>query len=178
MIPDELVTARLLLRPFNADDASAVLDYWQSDPSWERYNASVPEDFRLADAEKFVADVCSRNRSRAPSWALVYLGRVMGVVSLTLEQDDKIAVIGYGVHGDVRGQGLSVEAVSAVIDQAFEHYAELEKIRAHTDAENLPSMRVLEKLGFLHEGTLRKNQFIKGRFVDEAIFGLLREEWV
>ena len=178
MIPDQLETAHLTLRPFKADDTSAVLDYWQSDPSWERYNASVPEDFDLADAEEFVTTMCNRDRCSSPSWALVYQGTVVGIVSLTLEQDDRIAIIGYGVHGDLRGQGLSVEAAFAVIDQAFEHHAELKKVCAHTDAENLPSMRVLEKLGFSHEGTLRKNQFVKGRFVDEAIYGILREEWV
>ena len=62
-----------------------------------------------------------------------------------LEQDDRIAVIGYGVHGDLRGQGLCVEAVFAVIEQAFEQYATLGKIRAHTDAGNTGSMRALRR---------------------------------
>ena len=86
-------------------------------------------------------------------------------------------VIGYGVHGDLRGQGLSVETAFAVIDQAFKHHAELKEIRAHTDAKNVPSMRVLEKLGFSHEGIVRNKQFVKDRFVDEAVFAILREEW-
>lgn len=90
---------------------------------------------------------------------------------------DRFAVIGYGVHGDLRGGGLSAEVASRIISEAFERYPDLTKIRAHTDAENAPSIRVLEKIGFLHEGTLRKNQFVKGGFVDEAIYGLLREEW-
>jgi ribosomal-protein-alanine N-acetyltransferase len=51
------------------------------------------------------------------------------------------------------------------------------RIRAHTDAENKPSMRVLEKLGFVQEGILGRNQFVKGRFVDEPIYGLLRADW-
>jgi len=42
---------------------------------------------------------------------------------------------------------------------------------------NTRSIRVWEKLGFTHEGTLRANTFEKGEFVDEAVFGLLREEW-
>ncbi len=102
----------------------------------------------------------------------------MGVVSLTFEQDHKIAVIGYGVHGQLRGQGFTTEAAQAVIRLAFDRVPQLERLRAHTDSENSGSIRVLEKLGFTHEGTLRKNQFVKGRLVDEAIYGLLREEWV
>jgi len=178
MIPDRLETANLSLRPFSGGDAESVFEYWQSDPGWERYNASVPTAFTLTDAKDFVAELRSRNRDTSPNWAILYQGKVIGVISLAFEQDHKIAVVGYGVHGDVRGLGLSVEAALTVIDHAFERYPGLKKIRAHTDAENLPSMRVLEKIGFSHEGTLRKNQFVKDRFVDEAIYGLLREDWM
>ena len=121
--------------------------------------------------------MCARDRVHQPSWALAHKGSVIGVFSLTFEQDHGIAVIGYGVHGELRGQGLSAEAASIVIDEAFRRVAKLQKIRAHTGSANRSSMRVLEELGFSHEGTLRKNQFAKGGLVDEVIYGLLREEW-
>lgn len=178
MIPDQLETTNLNLRPFLIGDAEAVLEYWRSDPRWERYNASVPLNFSLADASAFVRKMLARNRTVSPSWAILYQGRVVGIVSLTFEQGHRFAVIGYGIHGNLRGKGLSVQAASKIISEAFEHHSDLEKIRAHTDAENAQSMRVLEKLGFTHEGTLRKNQYVKGNLVDEAIYGLLREEWL
>ena len=93
------------------------------------------------------------------NWALVILKR-----------------IGYGVHGAVRGRGLAGEAARAVVDAAFSSYSILKKVRAHMDAKNVASMRVLEKLGFVREGILRCNQYVKGEFGDEAIYGLLREE--
>jgi RimJ/RimL family protein N-acetyltransferase len=177
MIADQLESANLSLRPFSIEDATAVFEYWRSDPAWERYNASLPRNFSLDDAREFVRKMRARSRATSPSWAILHQGRVVGVVSISFEQDHRIAVIGYGVHGDLRGKGLSVEATSKVINEAFEHYPGLAKIRAHLDAENAPSSRVLEKLGFLHEGTLRKNQYVKRNFVDEAIYGLLREDW-
>ena len=177
MIPDRLETSTLSLRPSFVEDAGAVFAYWQSDPGWERYNASVPSDFSMADAREFVRAMRARDRTTSPSWAILHQGRVVGIVSVKFEQGHRFAVIGYGVHGDFRGRGLSAEAASRIINESFERCPQLEKIRAHTDAKNAPSMRVLEKLGFLHEGTLRRNQFVKGRFVDEAIYGLLRKEW-
>lgn len=176
MIPDRLETADLSLRPFSMDDDRAVFDYWRSDPGWERYNSSVPPNFTLADAGEFVRNMRARNRDTSPSWAIVHKERVVGVVSLTFEQGHRFAVIGYGIHGDLRGEGLSAQAASRIINEAFDRYPDLRKIRAHTDAGNAPSMRVLEKLGFLHEGTLRRNRYVKGDFVDEAIYGLLRED--
>jgi RimJ/RimL family protein N-acetyltransferase len=177
MMPSRLKTPHLTLRPFNNDDAGAVFGYWQSDPGWERFNASVPSEFSAKDAEDFVADICTRNREERPSWALVHQGTVVGVVSLSFEQGYRIAVVGYGVHGSLRGRGLAAEAVRSVIDAAFGAYPQLRRIRAHTDAENESSIRVLKKLGFSQEGLLRSNQFVKGHFRDEAIFGMLREEW-
>ncbi len=177
MLPHRLQTTNLMLRPFTANDADAVYAYWKSDPGWERYNASVPLDFTQFDAQRFVDEMCARSRVASPNWAIVHEGTAVGVVSLSFEQAHRVAVIGYGVHGDLRGHGLSAEAVREVLTKAFDAYPQLGKIRAHTNAENAASMRVLEKLGFSREGVLRSNQFVKGQFSDEAVFGLLREEW-
>ena len=177
MVPELLQTKRLMLRPFTQNDANAVFDYWNSDPSWARFNNSVPDDFSESDAEKWVAEMMARVREDRPNWAVIFDGKVVGVVSLSFEQGHRIAVIGYGIHGDLRGRGMSVEAAKTAIDQAFRSYPQLGKIRAHTDAQNASSMKVLEKLNFSCEGILRSNQFVKGKFCDEAIYGLLRDEW-
>ncbi len=177
MIPDQLKTTNLILRPFTPRDADAVYLYWQSDPGWERYNASVPANFTQADAAGFVEQMCARSHDDSPNWAVTHQDTVVGIVSLTFEQDHRIAVVGYGIHGDLRGRGFATEAVRAVLGKALQVYPQLGKIRAHTSAENVASMRVLAKLGFAQEGMLRSNQFVKGEFRDEAIFGLLREEW-
>jgi ribosomal-protein-alanine N-acetyltransferase len=42
---------------------------------------------------------------------------------------------------------------------------------------NLASARVLEKLGFTHEGTLREDCVVDGDLSDSWVFGLLRREW-
>lgn len=176
MIPKELQTERLTLRPFTLNDAQAVFEYWNSDPNWSRFNESVPADYTALDAEQFVTDMIAREHEDRPNWAVLVDDEVVGIVSLTFEQDHRIAVIGYGVHSKLRGNGFSGEASQTVIDQAFNAYAQLRKIRAHTDARNLASIRVLEKLGFSREGILRPNQCVKGDCADEATYGLMRSE--
>ena len=153
MISDRLATRRLTLRPFRCSDAESVFEYWSSDPSWERFNASVPADFSLADAQSFVKQMMERDRFEAPSWALEHQGTVVGVVSLTFAQNHQIAVLGYGVHGDLRGEGFAGEAANVVIGEAFSNHEQLRLIRAYTDPENQASIRVLEKLGFSSEDT-------------------------
>lgn len=177
MISERLNTVRLELRPFAPADAGAVFEYWSSDPGWAQFNDSVPDEFTKADADEFVAELIARDREVQPSWAVVLDEKVVGLVSFKFELNHGIAVIGYGIHGAIRGQGLAGEAVRTAIDAAFLTYSGLQKIRAHTDAENAASIRVLAKLGFLREGILRCNQFAREEYLDETVYGLLRNEW-
>ena len=62
MIPERLDTERLKLRPFTRADGRAVFDYWNSDPDWARFNHTVPAEYSETDAEKFVAELISRDR--------------------------------------------------------------------------------------------------------------------
>jgi RimJ/RimL family protein N-acetyltransferase len=54
---------------------------------------------------------------------------------------------------------------------------ESRRIQAHTDLRNVASQKVLEKVGFKKEGTLRKNFFVRGEWRDAYVYSILREEW-
>ncbi len=51
-------------------------------------------------------------------------------------------------------------------------------MQSEADTRNVASERVLEKLVFLREGTLRENCIVDGEVSDSWIYGLLRREWV
>jgi RimJ/RimL family protein N-acetyltransferase len=113
-----------------------------------------------------------------PAWAITRSGEVVGLVSLVFSAEHRIALIGYGIHKDHRGLGLTGEAARAVITEAFAVYQQLAKVTANTDARNHSSSRLLEKLGFTREGTVRSGGVTaNGELVDGAIYGLLRSEW-
>ncbi len=175
MLAEEIETKRLKLRPLSFDDVGAVFAF-AADPDWGRYEL-VPSPYTHATAEQFVARAILADRAVRPSWAVSLDGEMIGSVSFGSESDWKIAALGYGLNKAYWGKGLAAEAVSAVLRQAFAGYEQLRRIRAHTDSRNSRSIGLLRRLGFTQEGTLRANQLNKGEFVDEAIFGLLREEW-
>jgi ribosomal-protein-alanine N-acetyltransferase len=174
-LPDTFQTARLALRPFSLADVAAVFAY-SRDADWARYQ-STPHPYSEAEAERFVAELILRDRASQPCWAITVQSEVIGILSLVFHAGHRIAVLGYGVRKDYWGKGLTGEAIQVVLDQAFRSHRELWKVRAHTDARNSSSIRVLRKLGFACEGTLRANQYAKGELVDEAIYGVLRPEW-
>jgi RimJ/RimL family protein N-acetyltransferase len=174
-LPEVIRTARLELRPFSGADGPAVLAYSQDD-DWAEYQQTVPASEHEAD--QVVEQLRRRDWPNEPAWAITRAGNVIGLVALEFSAGHRLVLLGYGIHEDHRAQGLTGEAVRAVLDLAFETYSQLTKVTANTDARNRASSRLLEKLGFTREGTLRSGGVnAKGELVDGAVYGLLRSEW-
>ena len=51
------------------------------------------------------------------------------------------------------------------------------RIQAHTDVRNEGSQSTLEKVGFKKEGIIGKHDFVYGKWIDDYIYSILREEW-
>jgi len=84
--------------------------------------------------------------------------------------------IGYSVVPNERKKGYATEAIMIMIDYLFLSKP-LERVQAKADPENIASCKALEKAGFKREGILRKTFFSRGKWKDDCMFSILREEW-
>jgi RimJ/RimL family protein N-acetyltransferase len=84
--------------------------------------------------------------------------------------------IGYVMTPEERGKGYCSEAVKIMVDYLFLS-KDMVRIQAATDVRNVASQKVLEKVGFKKEGTIRKSAFFRGKWRDWFLYGILREEW-
>jgi ribosomal-protein-alanine N-acetyltransferase len=75
-----------------------------------------------------------------------------------------------------RGKGYALEATRLIVDYLFLS-RNIVKIQVHTNVENKAAQKVLEKVGFIKEGTVRKHQFVRGVWTDYYLYSILREEW-
>jgi RimJ/RimL family protein N-acetyltransferase len=175
MLPDRIKTQRLLLRPFLVQDAAEVLAY-AGDLDYARYQ-SGPWPFRRHEAEAFVAELVSRDRTVRPSWAITRDGVVSGIVVLSFDPGYTTAWLGYGLGRALWGKGFAREAVSAALAPAFGEVAQLERVGARTDSRNVRSRRLLQKLGFLPEATAPPSEFVRGERVHPVVYRLFRQEW-
>lgn len=73
-------------------------------------------------------------------------------------------------------RGYGTDALRAICDFGFGELR-LERIGLYVYAGNERARRSYEKVGFVHEGTLRRAQFQHGRLIDVHVMGLLRDEW-
>ncbi|MGD8793007.1 MAG: GNAT family protein [Anaerolineae bacterium] len=84
--------------------------------------------------------------------------------------------IGFGIpEASARGKGYATEAVGLLVEYLFAGYP-IQRVAAFTDHENEPAQRVLEKLGFQREGTLRCAMFRDGQWRNIAMYSILRDE--
>jgi RimJ/RimL family protein N-acetyltransferase len=87
------------------------------------------------------------------TWLVVdETGHIVGELGTTAAPDADGAVeIGYGLTGASRGRGLGTRAVAALVDW-LSAQPDVRTLVAHVAADNLPSRRVLERLGFSLDG--------------------------
>jgi len=87
------------------------------------------------------------------------------------------AGIGYELACSSWRKGIMTEALNAILDLGFMDLG-LNRIEAVVIPENIPSIKLLEKLGFTGEGILREyeNWGTKG-FTDLCMLALLRKTW-
>ena len=170
--PTELKTERLLLRPFRLSDIDDVLAY-ASDDEWAAFH---PRPYDRGAVEYMVARAMLASRDKGAEFAVVLDGRVVGLVSLDADPEDKTAELGYEIARDVWGRGIAAEAATAVCDWGFREYG-LARIDAWADARNKRSVRVMEKLGMTYEGRHRSSDIGRGERLDEVVYAVLRDEW-
>jgi RimJ/RimL family protein N-acetyltransferase len=90
--------------------------------------------------------------------------------------DYRSATMGYCLDEAAWSQGFATEAAGALLQWAFDTL-DLNRVQAETDTRNTASSRVLEKLGFIREGTLREDCIVQGEVSDTWVYGLLRRQW-
>jgi len=171
MVP-ELTTKRLLLRAPELSDAPDVLIF-RGDPEVQRFNDEpLPTVAEAATFIEFLREEIAADQRR--HWAIEFAGTVVGLIGLHgWEQHHRRAELGYDLARTHWGRGIAFEAARAVIEYGFGAMA-LHRIQAHTIADNHRSVRLLERLGFQREGTLREFSLEDdGAYHDSAVYGLL-----
>ena len=83
--------------------------------------------------------------------------------------------LGYLVAAAARGRGLGTRAVRLLARWAFEAHG-IERLEAHVQPDNMPSLALAERVGFRREGLMRSHSVMRGRRVDLVLLAMLPGE--
>lgn len=160
LVPEFVRTARLLLRPWCAEDADALLPILEANQAhlgpWipPRVSTPAPLPELAARLAGFAADFVAAREWR---YALLTVdtATVIGEVGLyprnaegrvAFAAADRVEV-GYWLRADYTGQGYATEATQAALAIA-RTLPGLVQVEIRCDAENAPSAAVPQRLGF------------------------------
>ncbi|GCE21084.1 GNAT family N-acetyltransferase [Dictyobacter kobayashii] len=175
-----LETSRLRLRRFKDTDLVDFMAY-RNDPEVARYQSW--EGISEAKARAFLREqqdllpgvpgigmqiAIEHKESRA----------LLGDCYFKLDaQEPWQAELGYSLARAYQGQGYATEALTGWLNYAFQTF-NLHRVIAITDCENSASVALLERLGLRREGHFIQNIWFKGKWGDEYLYAILREEWL
>ena len=172
----EIQTDRLLLRPWQKSDAASLYAY-AKDPDVGP-NAGWKPHESIAESLKIIENLFIPN----DVWAITIKdeGRIIGSIGLEFDKrrpSIRSRELGYALAKEFWRQGIMTEAAMAFIDFAFKVYG-LEVISVCAGPANMRSQSVIQKCGFVYEGTQRRAYKVyDGSIRDTKCYSMLREEW-
>jgi aminoglycoside 6'-N-acetyltransferase len=160
------------LRVIEKEDVPLLVDWW-SDPEFGEYFS--PTQVTKAGMEKFLENtvfetkgfIIEKKDGSKIGWIMHF--NFLNTYMSMLE-------IAYGLVPSERGKGYCTEAAQLMVDYLFLS-KDIFRIVATTHIKNVISQKVLEKVGFKREGTLRKASLIRGEWRHMILYSILREEW-
>jgi len=167
------------LRPAAPRDAD-LLRQWRAEASVRRYqplNELPTAQLRADVSSQRMADLY-RGRGEKFQWIVQVDSQAAGWITLVVSNwEHGLAEVGYALSTVYQNRGVMSDALTLLLDDLFQNTL-LERVEARCAVENFGSQRVLEKCGFEQEGRLRGYFKLRGRRVDNFLYGLLREHYM
>jgi RimJ/RimL family protein N-acetyltransferase len=176
----QIESERLWIRRFKDSDLAPFMAY-RNDPKVARYQSWDSCDER--EARAFIREMESAQPGVPGEWFQFAIeskqtGDLIGDCGLRVDEDEPYrAEIGFTLAREYQGKGFASEAVSLLLDYAFDTLG-LHRVVAIADCRNAPSVALLERLDLRREGHFLENIWFKGRWADEYLYAVLKDEWL
>ncbi len=170
----ELQTQRLHLRQMKESDSLSMFKIW-SDPNVTKFMniSNFTDENQAKDMIHFLNELAQNNKALRFTIIEKDSNQIIGSCGYnSLDFENSKTEIGYDISKSFWGKEYAPEAISALLDYAFTHL-KLNRVEAKVEPENVNSIKVLQKLQFTFEGTLRKSEISAGKLIDLNIYSKL-----
>ena len=175
---DSRVQPDVILQPLNQDLAPALFALTDCNRCFLREWLPWLDQVRTVDDTRdFIEGAKSMAAADGvPTFAIIHAGTLCGVTGFhSVNKPHCRGSIGYWLGQDHTGQGIATTAVRQLITIGFKECG-LNRIEIRCAVNNWQSRALPERLGFIHEGTLRQSERLYGRFMDQALYSLLTSD--
>src|SRR5947209_8170706 len=172
-MPETPVT---VLRGRTDDDRDVLFRLAADLDTWEERNPSPPSPLtrQRFDARLALAD--NESSDDHVSFVVDVDGAAVGTASLfNFDAFARHAEAGISLVPDARGRGIGTAAITQLVVFGFVR-RNLRRIHLQAIASNTAAIRAYEKAGFVPEGRQREHAWVRGRYEDIVLMGILRTE--
>jgi len=168
---------QITIRPWREEYIPNLIKYANNENVARNLRDLFPQPYTEEDAKTWI--YFNKDLEPALNMAIILNGEAIGGVGIMLKEDihRKNAEIGYWVAENYWGKGIATQAARLMVEYTFTNF-DVTRIYASTFDYNVASQRVLEKIGFVKEARLKKALFKNGRYVDEVIMSILKEDFI
>jgi RimJ/RimL family protein N-acetyltransferase len=168
-------TKRFVLRPISVKDAK---DIARNMNNWNviKNLSQLPFPYELKHAQQFARKIEKEMKKEKPEDYVMMVeidGEVVGAVGAHKIIYGHKAEIGYWLAEKHWGKGIVPEAAEKFMTHIFSQL-KLCRIHAFAHADNLKSMRVMEKIGMQFEGIHKKYTVKDGKYIDCHIYAKVK----
>jgi ribosomal-protein-alanine N-acetyltransferase len=175
---DNVHSPRLTLRPLAAADLADLLEV-NGDPEVTQF-LPYPTWQSIRDGAAWLArmeTLACAGTGRQLVLVRKSDSKVIGTLLLfRYEESSGRLELGYVLGRAYWGQGFMREALDATCSYAFRSM-NIRRLEAEVNPSNVASCKLLTRVGFALEGTLRKRWVAKGVTYDTNIYGYLEADW-
>ena len=165
------------IRKWKLSDAKDLAAALSNKKVQDNLRDGLPYPYTEQDGKEFISAMLSADENETFAFAIIVDDMVIGSIGI-FRQDNihrQTAELGYYIAEEYWGKGIMAEAVKQICEYVFGN-SDIIRIYAEPFAYNIASCRVLEKVGFQYEGTLRSNAVKNGKVIDMEMYSLLKEE--
>ena len=148
---------------------------------WINLRDRFPHPYTKTDAKQWLTYCAASSMSTIGlpyQLAIYFCDQFVGSIGLEPKKDihSRTFELGYWIGEPFWGLGIATKAVRMILPYVFEDHNCL-RLEAVTKTRNIGSARVLEKIGFLREGTMRASAVKAGDILDMYMYAMIAEDW-
>ena len=165
------------IRKWELSDAKDLAAALSNKKVQDNLRDGLPYPYTEQDGKEFISAMLSADESETFAFAITVDNMVIGSIGIFRQGNihRQTAELGYYIAEEYWGKGIMTEAVKQICEYVFAK-SDIIRIYAEPFAYNIASCRVLEKVGFQYEGTLRSNAVKNSKVIDMKMYSLLKEE--
>ena len=167
------------IRQWEISDAESLSKLLNNRKILDNLRDGLPFPYTADDAREYIQMMLNADKNSTFAFAVIYEGEVVGSIGIFRQNNIhyRTAELGYYIGEPFWNKGITTEVVKEACKYVFEN-SDIIRICAEPFSRNIASCRVLEKAGFIFEGTLHANAIKNGIVEDMKMYAKIKNEGI